>query len=129
MEKLLVIEDDRSIHRILGKLFNDEGYLTEFATDGESGLAAFRAAPPALVILDLKLPQMSGRQVCQEIRKCSASLPIVILSAIAEEVEKVLLLELGADDYVTKPFSPRELLARVRATLRRSSSPTRAHLI
>jgi DNA-binding response OmpR family regulator len=120
MEKLLIIEDDRSIHKALAKLFDDEGYLIEFATDGAAGLAAFRAAPPALVILDLKLPRMSGRDVCREIRKLAPSLPIVVLSATADEADKVLLLELGADDYVTKPFSPREFLARVRATLRRS---------
>lgn len=120
MDKLLVIEDDRSIHKALAKLFEEEGYVIEFATDGDSGLAAFRAAPPALVILDLKLPKMPGIEVCREIRKMAPSLPIVILSATTDEVDKVLLLELGADDYVTKPFSPRELLARVRATLRRS---------
>jgi DNA-binding response OmpR family regulator len=120
MEKLLIIEDDRAIHKALSKLFDAEGYTVEFATDGASGLAAFQAAPPALVILDLKLPKMPGREVCREIRKLSISVPIVIVSATADEVDKVLLLELGADDYVTKPFSPKELLARVRATLRRS---------
>jgi DNA-binding response OmpR family regulator len=124
MDKLLIIEDDRSIHKALAKLFDDEEYALEFATDGAAGLAAFRAAPPALVILDLKLPKMSGREVCREIRKMAPSLPIVVLSATTDEVDKVLLLELGADDYVTKPFSPREFLARVRATLRRSQRAT-----
>src|SRR5579875_2670381 len=119
MEKLLIIEDDRVIHKALKQLFESEGYAIEFATDGVAGLAAFRAAPPSLVILDLKLPQMSGRDVCREIRKVSPSLPIIILSATTDEVDKVLLLELGADDYVTKPFSPKELLARVRTSLRR----------
>jgi two-component system, OmpR family, alkaline phosphatase synthesis response regulator PhoP len=123
MDKLLIIEDDLTIHKALAKLFGDEGYTVEFATDGLSGLAAFRAAPPALVILDLKLPQMPGREVCREIRKLAPSIPIVVLSAITEEVDKVLLLELGADDYVTKPFSPREFLARVRATIRRAQRP------
>jgi len=84
----------------------------------------FRAAPPALVLLDLKLPDMSGRDVCLEIRQQAATLPIIILTATSGEVDKVLLLELGADDYVTKPFSPRELLARVRAVMRRSSRPS-----
>jgi len=119
MEKLLIIEDDRVIHKALKQLFESEGYAIEFATDGVAGLAAFRAAPPSLVVLDLKLPQMSGREVCREIRKVSPSLPIIILSATTDEVDKVLLLELGADDYVTKPFSPKELLARVRTSLRR----------
>jgi DNA-binding response OmpR family regulator len=123
MEKLLIIEDDLTIHKALAKLFNDEGYSVEFATDGLAGLEAFRAAPPALVILDLKLPQMSGREVCREIRKLAPSLPIMVLSAVTDETDKVLLLELGADDYVTKPFSPREFLARVRATLRRAQRP------
>jgi DNA-binding response OmpR family regulator len=119
MEKLLIIEDDRAIYKALKQLFEPEGYTIQFATDGAAGLAAFRTAPPSLVILDLKLPQMSGRDVCREIRKTTPSLPIIILSATTDEVDKVLLLELGADDYVTKPFSPKELLARVRTSLRR----------
>lgn len=123
MEKLLIIEDDRSIHKALRQLFEAEGYTLEFATNGAAGLAAFKAAPPALVILDLRLPQLPGREVCKEIRKVAPTLPIVILSAVADELDKVLLLELGADDYVTKPFSPKELLARVRTTLRRSQRP------
>jgi two-component system alkaline phosphatase synthesis response regulator PhoP len=122
MEKLLIIEDDRAIYKALKQLFESEGYAIEFATDGAAGLAAFRAAPPSLVILDLKLPQMSGRDVCREIRKATPSLPIIILSATTDEVDKVLLLELGADDYVTKPFSPKELLARVRTSSAESSS-------
>ncbi|MGH9402411.1 MAG: response regulator transcription factor [Terriglobia bacterium] len=119
MEKLLVIEDDRAIHKALKQLFESEGYSTEFAADGATGLATFQASPPSLVILDLKLPQMPGREVCREIRKASPGLPILILSATTDEIDKVLLLELGADDYITKPFSPRELLARVRTSLRR----------
>jgi DNA-binding response OmpR family regulator len=123
MEKLLIIEDDRSIHKALRKLFESEGYSLEFATDGAAGLEAFRTTPPALVILDLRLPKMSGREVCREIRKTSPSVPIIVLSATTDEVDKVLLLELGADDYVTKPFSPKELLARVRAAFRRTHKP------
>jgi len=120
MEKILIIEDDRSVRKALTQLFESEGYSVEDVADGAAGLSAFRAAPPALVVLDLKLPQVTGREVCREIRKAAPALPIVVLSAIADEVDKVLLLELGADDYVTKPFSPKELLARVRAALRRS---------
>jgi len=120
MEKILIIEDDRSVRKALTQLFESEGYGVEDVADGAAGLSAFRAAPPALVVLDLKLPQVTGREVCREIRKAAPALPIVVLSAIADEVDKVLLLELGADDYVTKPFSPKELLARVRAALRRS---------
>jgi DNA-binding response OmpR family regulator len=106
-------------------LFESEGYSLEFSTDGATGLDSFRAAPPALVVLDLRLPKMSGREVCREIRKISSSVPIIVLSALTDEVDKVLLLELGADDYVTKPFSPKELLARVRTALRRTRSPAK----
>jgi DNA-binding response OmpR family regulator len=120
MEKALIIEDDRAIHKALKRLFESEGYTVEVAQDGAAGLAAFRAATPSLVILDLKLPVMPGRDVCREIRKLAPSMPIIILSAASEEVDKVLLLELGADDYVTKPFSPKELLARARAVTRRA---------
>lgn len=120
MEKLLVIEDDPAVHKALKQLFEGEGYTIESATDGAGGLAAFRASPPSLVILDLKLPQTPGREVCREIRKAAPALPILVLSATTDEVDKVLLLEIGADDYVTKPFSPKELLARVRTSLRRS---------
>lgn len=120
MEKILVIEDDRAIQKALKRLFDSEGYAVEVAANGAAGLAAFRAAPPGLVILDLKLPEVPGREVCREIKKRAPALPIIILSAASDEVDKVLLLELGADDYVTKPFSPKELLARVRAVTRRA---------
>jgi DNA-binding response OmpR family regulator len=120
MQKVLVIEDDRTLHKAFRRLFEGEGYAVEFAADGAAGLAAFRAAAPVLVLLDLKLPKVPGREVCRQIREESPNLPIIILSATAEEIDKVLLLELGADDYVTKPFSPKELLARVRAVLRRT---------
>jgi DNA-binding response OmpR family regulator len=120
MEKVLVIEDDRAIRKALTQLFEGEGYSVEAVEDGAAGLARFHASSPSLIILDLALPKMSGRDLCREIRKESPSIRIIILSAASEEVDKVLLLELGADDYVTKPFSPRELLARVHAVLRRS---------
>ncbi len=120
MEKILLIEDDRAIQKALKRLFEGEDYKVEVAADGTSGLEAFRAFAPNLVVLDLKLPGMPGREVCREIRKQSPSLPLIILSAASDELDKVLLLELGADDYVTKPFSPRELLARARAVLRRA---------
>ena len=123
MEKILIIEDDRAIQKALKRLFESEGYALEIAATGTAGLEAFRAAAPALVVLDLKLPGMPGRDVCREIKKEAPSIPIIIVSATTEEVDKVLLLELGADDYVTKPFSPRELLARVHAVLRRASRP------
>jgi DNA-binding response OmpR family regulator len=91
----------------------------DFAADGAAGLEAFRNNTPALVVLDLMLPKIHGREVCRTIRGEAPGTPVIILSALADEVDKVLLLELGADDYVTKPFSPRELLARVHSVRRR----------
>jgi len=120
MPSVLLIEDDTRIHKTLRLLFESEGYSLEVASDGVSGVEAFRSTKPSVVILDLKLPKMSGRDVLREIRKEAASQPVIMLSAISEEVDKVLLLELGADDYVTKPFSPKELLARVGAVMRRA---------
>jgi two-component system, OmpR family, alkaline phosphatase synthesis response regulator PhoP len=120
MEKILVVEDDRSIHKALKLLFEAEGYVVEFATDGSAALASFSTSVPSLVLLDLRLPKMPGMEVCRELKKIAPTLPIIILSAVTDEIDKVLLLELGADDYVTKPFSPKELLARARAVLRRA---------
>jgi DNA-binding response OmpR family regulator len=126
MEKILIIEDDRTLYKPLKHAFEAEGYAADFASDGAAGLEAFRAAAPVLVVLDLKLPKMHGREVCRAIKNEAPSLPIIVLSATADEVDKVLLLELGADDYVTKPFSPRELIARVHAVLRRAKGPKQA---
>ncbi len=120
MERILVVEDDRPVQKALKRLFESEGFAVDIKADGKSALEAFRAAAPSAIVLDLRLPAMSGRDVCQEIKQQTPSLPIIILSAASDVSDKVLLLELGADDYVTKPFSPRELLARVRAAIRRS---------
>jgi DNA-binding response OmpR family regulator len=120
MEKILVVEDDRATRKALQQLFESEGYLVETAQDGAQGLASFRSARPNFVILDLRMPKVGGQEVCRLIRKESEEVPILILTGSAAEVDRVLLLELGADDYVTKPFSPKELLARVRAVLRRT---------
>ncbi len=119
MEKILVVEDDRATRKALKELFESEGYIVELAQDGAQGIASFRAARPNFVILDLRMPQVGGQEVCRQIRKESEEVPIIILTGSGDEVDRVLLLELGADDYVTKPFSPKELLARVRAVLRR----------
>ena len=126
MEKILVIEDDRATRKALQQLFESEGFTVETGCDGAEGLAAFRAARPNFVILDLRMPQMNGQDVCRAIRKESEEVPIIILTGSADEVDRVLLLELGADDYVVKPFSPKELLARVRAVLRRARRATPA---
>ena len=121
MKKILVVEDDPAVQRALKRLFEAEEFSVEIKSDGKSGLDAFRTAAPAAVILDLRLPEMSGSEVCREIKKKAPALPVIVLSAKSDVTDKVLLLELGADDYVTKPFSPRELLARLQAALRRTA--------
>ena len=115
----MVVEDDRAVQKALKRLFEAEGFAVEICGDGQSAVESFRTSPPAAIVLDLRLPAMSGRDVCREIKQHAPTLPILVLSAASDVSDKVLLLELGADDYVTKPFSPRELLARVRAALRR----------
>jgi len=121
MERILVVEDDRAVQKALKRLFESEGYSVVPALDGAAGLNTFRASPPSAVILDLRLPGVPGRDVCREIKSQSPALPVIVLSATTDVMDKVLLLELGADDYVTKPFSPKELLARLRAAMRRSA--------
>lgn len=121
MEKILIIEDDRSVQKALKRLLESENYAVQIAGDGTTGLETFRSTTPNLLILDLNLPGTPGRDVCREIKRSAPSLPVIVLSARSDEVDKVLLLELGADDYVTKPFSPRELVARVRVAMRRSA--------
>lgn len=123
MDRILIVEDDRAVQKALKRLFEGEGFRVDISSDGRAALEAFRTAAPAAIVLDLRLPAMSGRDVCREIKQQSPSVPIIVLSATSDISDKVLLLELGADDYVTKPFSPRELLARVRAALRRSNRP------
>jgi DNA-binding response OmpR family regulator len=124
METILVVEDSRPMQRTLQRLFEGDSLSVKIASDGPAGLESFRAQPPSAVVLDLKLPGMSGRELCRAFKSMAASVPIVVLSANSEVEDKVLLLELGADDYVTKPFSPRELLARVRRAMRRSTAKT-----
>jgi DNA-binding response OmpR family regulator len=120
MEKILLVEDDRAVQRAVKRLLEAEDYTVQIMNDGIRGLEAFRAMAPDLVVLDLRLPGMPGRDVCREIKKEAPTVPVIILSAKTDVADKVLLLELGADDYVTKPFSPRELLARIRAAVRRT---------
>ena len=120
-ERVLVIEDDRAVQKALTRLFEAEGFIVDMAGNGAAGLEMFAAAKPSVLVLDLSLPGMPGQDVCRQISQAAPSLPIIILSARTEVMDKVLLLELGAHDYVTKPFSPRELLARVRTAMRRST--------
>jgi len=128
MEKILVVEDDLAVQKALRRLFESEDYAVEIAPDGNVGLEAFHSSPPCAVVLDLRLPGLPGYDLCREIKKKAPSLPVIVVSAKADVADKVLLLELGADDYVTKPFSPRELLARVRAAVRRNKRTEPAEL-
>ncbi|HZL51822.1 MAG TPA: response regulator transcription factor [Terracidiphilus sp.] len=121
---ILVVEDDPGMQKILRRIFVKENYSVVVAGDGKAGLEAFRTHRPTAVVLDLILPQISGRDVCQSMKTISTDTPVIVLSAITEVVDKVLLLQLGADDYVTKPFSPRELMARVQAAIRRRHRTT-----
>jgi DNA-binding response OmpR family regulator len=119
MDTVLVVEDSRPMQRTLQRLFESDGFTVEIASDGVTGLESFRKHTPNVVVLDLKLPYMPGKEVCRAFKAHTASVPVIVLSANNEVEDKVLLLELGADDYVTKPFSPKELLARVRRAMRR----------
>jgi two-component system, OmpR family, alkaline phosphatase synthesis response regulator PhoP len=125
-KRILVVEDDPSVQKILKRLFEAEGFAVEGHLDGRAGLDSFRAGAPSAAILDLHLPKLSGQQLCKEMKAAAPSVPIVILTASCDLNDKVILLEMGADDYITKPFSPRELLARMRAALRHSNPPPRA---
>jgi DNA-binding response OmpR family regulator len=120
---ILIIEDDPRMQKVLRRIFTEERYSAVVAGDGQTGLELFRSERPLAVVLDLILPHISGRELCQMFKSQSNEIPIIVLSAITEVADKVLLLELGADDYVTKPFSPRELTARVQAAIRRQRKP------
>jgi DNA-binding response OmpR family regulator len=121
MDTVLVVEDSRPMQRTLQRLFEADGLQVQIASDGVAGLESFRKRAPNIVVLDLKLPHLPGKELCRAFKAQAPAVPIVVLSANAEVEDKVLLLELGADDYVTKPFSPRELLARVRRAMRRGN--------
>jgi DNA-binding response OmpR family regulator len=120
METVLIIEDSRPMQRTLQRLFEADALGVRIASDGVEGLASFRNEAPNVVVLDLKLPGLSGKELCRSFKTEMPSVPIVVLSANTDVDDKVVLLELGADDYVTKPFSPKELLARVRRAMRRN---------
>jgi DNA-binding response OmpR family regulator len=124
-ETILVVEDEESILMALEDDLRLEGYGVETARDGPTGLEKAREGDHDLLILDIMLPGMDGFDLCRRLRAEGDRTPVLMLTAKSQEVDKVLGLELGADDYVTKPFSPRELLARVKAILRRSRAPTR----
>lgn len=122
-KKILLIEDEAKIVRTLRLYLEQAGYSVVWATDGGQGVAAFRQEKPALILLDLNLPgDMDGLDVCRTLRR-DGNVPIIMLTARSEETDRLIGLELGADDYITKPFSPREVVARVRAVLRRVEQP------
>jgi two-component system alkaline phosphatase synthesis response regulator PhoP len=123
MKRILIVEDDRDIVELVRYNLEQEGFQVSAVGDGSSGLAQLRKSPPDLLILDLMLPKFSGLEVCKAVRREPAlnRLPILMLTARGEESDRVVGLELGADDYVTKPFSPRELMARIKALLRRTA--------
>ncbi len=120
-KKILIIEDEQDLVKGLRLNFIDEGYEVIWADDGSKGLLKAQEEIPDLIILDIMLPKMDGLEVCRELRKKNISTPIIMLTAKGEEVDKVVGLEIGADDYMTKPFSIRELLARIKAHLRRET--------
>ena len=125
--RILVVEDDPSILELVTFHLEKEGYEVFQATDGRSGIERFAEVRPHLVLVDLMLPEIDGFDLCRRIRKASST-PIIILTAKGQEADRIQGFELGADDYVTKPFSPRELVARVRAVLRRSRAEDEATL-
>lgn len=122
--RVLVVEDDTTVAEVLQTYLQREGYQIDHAADGVTALQKVGAFSPDLVILDLMLPGLSGMEVCARLRRSDPHLPVIMLTALGEEEDRLAGLELGADDYLVKPFSPRELLARVRAVLRRTTAPS-----
>jgi DNA-binding response OmpR family regulator len=121
-QRILVVDDDPTVAEVVVRYLERDGYVVESVGDGEAAVESARASRPRLVVLDLMLPGLDGLEVCRRLREL-ARVPIVMLTARGEEEDRVVGLELGADDYLTKPFSPRELMARVRAVLRRADEP------
>jgi DNA-binding response OmpR family regulator len=121
MKNILVIEDDMEIARLQRDYLEDAGFEVTVAPDGESGLASARGTRPDLILLDLRLPGRDGLDIARELRR-SSTVPIVMVTARGDEADRIVGLELGADDYIVKPFSPKELVARVRAVLRRTET-------
>ena len=121
MQTILVIDDDESLRDTIAVMLEQDGYRAVLSGDGRSGFEKAVTSKPDLVLVDLRLPGMSGTEICKQLRAAQVKTPIIVLSALGEELDKVLLLEIGADDYVVKPFGTRELLARIRALLRRTT--------
>ncbi|HEY1755847.1 MAG TPA: response regulator transcription factor [Bryobacteraceae bacterium] len=120
MQTILVIDDDESLRDTIGLMLEKEGFRPVLVADGAAGLEQAQASAPNLILIDLRMPGINGVDVCKQLRARGATTPVIVLSALGDEIDKVLLLEIGADDYVVKPFGTRELLARIRALLRRT---------
>jgi two-component system alkaline phosphatase synthesis response regulator PhoP len=125
MTRILLVDDERNITELARLYLENEGFQVLGVHDGERALAAFRSDAPDLIVLDLMLPRVDGYEVCRRIR-AQSDVPIIMLTARDEDVDKIVGLELGADDYITKPFNPRELVARVKAILRRATVAPKA---
>jgi DNA-binding response OmpR family regulator len=121
MQTVLVVDDDGNLRDTIGLMLEKEGFRPVLAADGKTGFEQALALKPALILVDLRMPGLSGVEVCKRVRASGLKTPLIVLSAIGDEMDKVLLLEIGADDYVVKPFGSRELLARIHALLRRTS--------
>ena len=121
-ENILIIEDEEALRMTLSDRLRSEGYVVEFAADGEQGYEKATCLPFDLIILDIMLPRISGLEICRGIRQAGLATPILVLTARGQTVDKIVCLKLGADDYVTKPFDTLELIARIEALLRRSST-------
>ncbi|MEV4509569.1 response regulator transcription factor [Dactylosporangium sp. NPDC049525] len=121
-QRVLVVDDDPTVSDVVRRYLEREGFTVELAGDGQQALDAYGADRPDLVVLDLMLPGIDGLEVCRRLREQDRALPVIMLTALGEESDRVLGLEIGADDYITKPFSPRELVLRVQSVLRRSGA-------
>ena len=125
MQTILVIDDDESLRDTIGVMLEQESFRAVLVADGRTGFEKSMLLKPDLILVDLRLPGMSGVEICKQLRAAHVVTPIIVLSALGDEIDKVLLLEIGADDYLVKPFGTRELLARIRAVLRRVSPEAR----
>ena len=125
MQTILVIDDDENLRDTIAMMLEQDGFHAILSGDGREGFDKALTNKPDLVLVDLRLPGMSGTEICKQLRAAKVDTPIIVLSALGDEVDKVLLLEIGADDYMVKPFGTRELMARIRAVLRRTSGDAR----
>src|ERR1022692_3628459 len=129
MQTILVIDDDESLRDTIGVMLEQEGFRAVLVADGRAGFEKSLLLKPDLILVDLRLPGMNGVEICKQLRGAQVVTPIIVLSALGDEIDKVLLLEIGADDYVVKPFGTRELLARAEGLDRKSTRLNSSHLV